>query len=81
MGEKKAKSQSVNLTPNHGKSRITLSYMRLGGMPHILGKDLNKDYNFVLDVTSIGGLHKTLWASKVAGVLILGIVGLSIWKS
>jgi hypothetical protein len=33
-------------------------------------KALNEGYNFVLDLTSIGGLHKKLWASKVGKVLI-----------
>jgi hypothetical protein len=35
-----------------------------------------KGYNFALDLTSIGALHTKLWASKVVGVLILGILGL-----
>ncbi len=33
-------------------------------------KDLDEGYNFALDLTSIKGLHKTLWVSKVAKVLI-----------
>jgi hypothetical protein len=33
-------------------------------------KALDEGYNFVLDLTSIGGLHTKLWASKVAKVLI-----------
>ncbi len=50
-------------------------------------KVLNKGYNFDLDLTSIGGFHKKLWASKVTEVPILGILGLSgisklpIWES
>jgi hypothetical protein len=39
-------------------------------------KDLDKDYNFVWDFTSIKGLHTKLWASKVAGIPISGILGL-----
>jgi hypothetical protein len=39
-------------------------------------KVLNESYNFFLKLTSIRGLHKKLWASKVAGVPILGISGL-----
>jgi hypothetical protein len=39
-------------------------------------KALNKGYNFSLDLTSIGDFHTNLWASKVAGVLILRISGL-----
>jgi hypothetical protein len=43
-------------------------------------KALEKGYNFTLDLTWIKGLHKKLWASKVARVLILGISGLNhIW--
>jgi hypothetical protein len=36
-------------------------------------KALEKGYNFVSNLTSIWGLHKNLWASKVKGVLILRI--------
>jgi len=39
-------------------------------------KVLEKFYNFVLNLTSIEGLHTKLWASKVVGVPILGILGL-----
>jgi len=39
-------------------------------------KTLNKGYNFVLDLTLIGVIHKKLWASKVARVQILGILEL-----
>ncbi len=39
-------------------------------------KALNKGYNFALHLTSIKGLHTKLWTSKVAGILILGILGL-----
>jgi hypothetical protein len=35
--------------------------------------------NFFFDLTSIGGLQKKLWASKVAGVLILEISKNNIW--
>jgi len=44
-------------------------------------KNLNEGYNFALDLTSIGNLHKKLWASKIARVPILGISGLSTWES
>jgi hypothetical protein len=36
-------------------------------------KDLNKGYNFDLDLISIGGLHTKLWGPKVARVPTLGI--------
>jgi hypothetical protein len=47
-------------------------------------KALDKGYNFDLDLTSIEGLHKKLWTSKIAGVPISGILkisGLSTWES
>jgi hypothetical protein len=40
-------------------------------------KFFDKGYNFVLDVTSIGGLKKKLWASKVTKVPISKILGFS----
>ncbi len=36
-------------------------------------KALNEGYNFVLDLISIGGLHKKLWARKVTRVLVVRI--------
>jgi hypothetical protein len=39
-------------------------------------KALDKGYNFALDHISIEGLHTKLWAPKVTGVLVLGILGL-----
>ncbi len=39
-------------------------------------KALDEGYNFALDLISIRGLHKKLWGPKVAGVPILGILGL-----
>jgi hypothetical protein len=44
-------------------------------------KDLDEFYNFSFDFTSIGALHKKLWASKVARVPILRISRLLIWES
>jgi hypothetical protein len=46
-----------------------------------LWKALNKGYNFFLDLISIEGLHKKLWASKVAGIPISRIFELSTWES
>jgi hypothetical protein len=40
------------------------------------GKALDEEYNFSLDLISIGGLHIKLRGPKVAGVLILRISGL-----
>jgi hypothetical protein len=44
-------------------------------------EDFNKGYNFALDLTLIRGFHKKLWAPKVAGVPISGILGLPTWES
>jgi len=38
MAERKAGSQSANLTLDHYKSRISLIYLRVGGVPHIVRK-------------------------------------------
>ncbi len=39
-------------------------------------KALNNGYNFALDLITIGGLHRKLYALKVARVLVVGIPGL-----
>jgi hypothetical protein len=39
--------------------------MRVGGMPHIIGKFLMKVINFLLEFITIEGLNKKLWDSKV----------------
>jgi hypothetical protein len=49
-------------------------------VPHTW-KALDEGYNFASTFTSIRGLHKKLWASKVTKVLILKISGLPIWES
>jgi hypothetical protein len=33
----------------------------------------DKDYNFAIDLISMGGLHAKLWVPKVARVLVVGI--------
>jgi len=45
-------------------------------MSHILKKPSMKATPFLLDLTSIGGFHTKLWASKITGVSILWISGL-----
>ncbi len=42
-------------------------------MRHTCWKVLDKGYNFVLDLISIGGLHTKLRATKITGVPTLGI--------
>jgi hypothetical protein len=38
MAEKKVVSQSVNLTPNHYKLGLAMSYVHVKGVPYIVGK-------------------------------------------
>jgi len=64
-----------NCSFDHSKSEIALVYLREGGVPHIVGK-IKEGYNFALDRTSIRGLQKNLWASKVTKAPILGILKL-----
>jgi hypothetical protein len=52
-----------------------------GGVFTYRWKFLDEGYNFVSDLTSIGGLHKKLWASIVARVPILRILKLPTWES
>ncbi len=46
-----------------------------------LQKVLDKGYTFALNLTSIGGLKRKLWASKVVGVPISKISGFPTWES
>jgi hypothetical protein len=59
--------------------------LKVGNRPYFLtirwcetyrSKALDKGYNFAFDLISIGGLHTKLWAPKVAGVLVVRILGL-----
>jgi hypothetical protein len=44
-------------------------------------KAFDEGYNVSTNLASVKGFHKKLWASKVAGVPILRILGLLIWES
>jgi hypothetical protein len=75
MTKRRVGSQIGSLTFDHYKSGIALIYLCARGVPHIVGKKaLKEGYNFSLDLTSIEGLHQTLWASKVVKVPILEIL-------
>jgi hypothetical protein len=50
-------------------------------VPYYVEKLYKKGYNFALDLTSIKGMHKKLWASKVVKVPILGISRLPTWAN
>jgi hypothetical protein len=60
---------------------VALNYVRERSIPHIIRKPFNEGYNFFLEFTSIEGLYKKLWASKVIGVPISRIVGFLTWES
>jgi hypothetical protein len=60
---------------------ISLKYVLSRGAPYIVGKALNKAYNFALYFTLFRGFHKKLWPSKVLRILILRISGLATWES
>ncbi len=75
MAKRKVGNQIANLIPNHKKLGIALISLHVGGMPHTFGKFSMRATMLFLNFTSIRGLHTKLWASKVAGVPILGILG------
>jgi hypothetical protein len=56
MAKRKVESQIANLILDHLNKIITLISWCAGGVQHTVGKSLNKGYNFVLDLTLIGGL-------------------------
>jgi hypothetical protein len=67
------------------KLAIWFRPLKIGNRPDFLGfrwcatyrwKAFNKCYNFTWDLISIGGLHAKLWAPKVAGVIVVGILRL-----
>jgi hypothetical protein len=74
-------NQSVNLTPNHKKIGIHLDLLVCRWRATYLWKNLDEEQNFASNFTSIGGLHKKLWASKIAGIPISKISGLPSWES
>jgi asparagine synthetase A len=75
MAKRRPENQIVNLTLDHEKSRIALIYLLASNVPHTIGKRLMKATILLLDLISIGGLQKKLWASKVARVPISRILG------
>jgi hypothetical protein len=66
MLKRRAANQIVTLT----WESPWFTYVQVFATYH--GKAFDEGYNFTLDLTSIEGLHKKLWASKVMGDPILG---------
>jgi hypothetical protein len=60
----------VKLTPNQLKVRNRLDFFLFRCYATYCWKTIFEDYNFALDLTSIGGLHTKLWAPKVVRVSI-----------
>jgi hypothetical protein len=74
MAKRKAMSQIDNLTKVEHRFNFLMCWWR----GTYCWEALDEGYNFASDLTSIGGLHTKLWASKVARDPILGILGLSL---
>ncbi len=79
MGKREAGSQTASLREKDSRP------LKVGNRPHLLvcrrratyrWKALDEGYNFASDRITIGGLHKKLYALKVAGVPFGGISGL-----
>ncbi|CAM6030808.1 unnamed protein product [Sphagnum balticum] len=79
MAKRKAGSQTASLREKDSRP------LKVRNRPDLLGcrwratyrwKGLEEIYNFASDRIAIGGLHKKLWGSKVAGVPVGGISGL-----
>jgi hypothetical protein len=79
MAKRRVESQSVNLIINH-KVENWPKLRLCKKLDAYHWKDLDKDYNFSLNLTSIKGLHK-LWASKMARIPISGISRFLTWES
>jgi len=68
MVKRRVRSQSVNLNcPNLCACKWNATYH---------WKAFDEGYNFFSDLTSIGGLHKKVWASKVITIPISKTSGL-----
>jgi hypothetical protein len=76
-GQKKGRKSKCQFDSSPLKVRNRLELCACKACATYCWKDLDKGYNFALDLVSIKGLHKKLWASKMAGVPILEILGLS----
>jgi hypothetical protein len=76
MAKRRAESQIGNLTLNHKKSRITLTSLRPGSLPHTVRKLSTRSTTLLETSPQLEVCTKKLWASKIVKVPILGILGL-----
>jgi hypothetical protein len=75
-GQKKGHESNCQIDLRPLKVKNRLDFLMCKWRATYRWKDLDKGYNFDLDLTSIRGLHTKLWASKVTEVPILRISGL-----
>jgi hypothetical protein len=75
-GQKKGQKSNWQFDSRPLKVRNRLEFLASRWRVTYRCKDLDKGYNFTLDLTSIEGLHTKLWDPKVAKVPTLAISGL-----
>jgi len=75
-GQKKGHESNCQFDSRPLKVKNFLDFLACRWCTTYCWKNVDKGYNFALYLTSIRGLHINLWASKVTGVSILGILGL-----
>ncbi len=77
-GQKKGRESKCQFDSQLLKVWNHFIYLCASGVPHIVGKLLMRATIFLWASSQIKNLHKKLWASKMARVLILGF---PIWES
>ncbi len=75
-GQKKGRESNCQFDSRPQKVRNRPDLLNCRGRATYHWKALDKNYNFALDRTSIGGSFAKLWGSKVSGVPAGGISGL-----
>jgi len=72
-GQKKGRESTWQFDSRPLKVRNRPDFLACRWCATYYWKAFDKDYNFVLDFISIGGLHTKLWGIKVAGIPTLAI--------
>jgi hypothetical protein len=72
-GQNKSRKSNWQFDSQPLKVRNHLDFLACRWHATYSRKNLNKGYNFALDLISILGLHAKLWAPKVAGILVVRI--------
>jgi hypothetical protein len=79
FGRKKGRESKCQFDSQPLKVRIRPNLLMYMWHATYLWKALDEGYKCFLNLTSIRGLKKKLWPSKVVRIPILGISGLSTW--